>query len=352
MSDLSAQMAEQVKSAAADGTGLVISAGNSKRGLIGRSLSGQPLDVSGHTGIVSYRPTELILTARAGTRLSEIEAVIAENNQCLAFEPPLFGGDATLGGTLACNLSGPARPWFGSIRDAVLGLRLINGVGDHLRFGGEVIKNVAGYDVTRLQAGALGSFGVLAEISLKVLPRPEASKTVSRAMDRKSALAAMNAMAGSSMPLSGAAWWDGRLYLRMSGAPSSIDAAFQNLGYDSGEEEEGLWLRLRELTLPVFQSEAPLVRTMTKTTTAVARDDDEAVIDWGGAVRWSTGNNAAQSVLDRPPQDGHALLFKGGDRTAEVRSPVDASIQALKQRLKLAFDPKNILNRGVLYSWM
>ncbi|MEH6473344.1 MAG: glycolate oxidase subunit GlcE, partial [Halopseudomonas sp.] len=217
MADISTRLQDQVKTARLEGSELNIVGGGSKV-FMGRIGRGSQLDISGHSGIVSYQPVELVLTARAGTLISDIQATLAEQGQTLACQPPTFDGNATLGGTLACNQSGPARPWCGSIRDHVLGVRLINGKGEHLKFGGQVMKNVAGYDVSRLQAGAMGTLGVLTEISLKVLPKPAYSLTLVEAMPLEQAIERMNARASEPKPLSAACWLDGRLYLRLSGA--------------------------------------------------------------------------------------------------------------------------------------
>ena len=178
MADCGAQILDTVAAARTAATPLYISAGNSKRDILGRRCEARDLDLSGHSGIVELQPSELVITARSGTTLFEIEQALAPEGLMLPFDPPSFGGRATIGGTLACNLSGPARPWGGSIRDAVLGVQLINGRAELLNFGGKVMKNVAGYDVSRLQAGALGTLGVLCEVTVKVLPAPEATATL------------------------------------------------------------------------------------------------------------------------------------------------------------------------------
>lgn len=225
MTDRIRWLQQQVLAARSEGQALRIVGGNSKA-FMGRqlALAQQTLSLAEHRGILSYSPVELVLTARAGTPLAEIEAVLAEHNQMLSFEPPQFAAGATLGGTLACNLSGPGRPWWHSIRDQVLGIRLLNGYGEHLHFGGQVMKNVAGYDLTRLQAGAMGTLGVITEISLKVLPRPATSCTLTFDVELDEALSLMNRFALAPKPLSAACWLEGRLYLRLSGAASAVES--------------------------------------------------------------------------------------------------------------------------------
>lgn len=332
---------------------VTISAGNSKRHVAGRDCEYDPLDVSGHRGIIDYQPQELVITARAGTALTEINSRLQENNQMLSFEPPLFGGAATVGGTLACNLSGPARPWGGSVRDMVLGVQLINGKGELLNFGGKVMKNVAGYDVSRLQAGALGTLGVLTEVSLKVLPRPQETLTLRYAMDAEDAIEYMNRRAGEPKPLSGAFWLDGHMYLRLSGAAGAVYSTVTQWGGETLDHDAATWEGLREMTLPFFASKAPLWRFSVKSTAPPTADFGPMLIDWCGAQRWVRGDHS-QTALQQAALEagGHVTLFRGGDRSAEVRSPLSAVQQSLQQRLKHAFDPDGIINPGRLYSWM
>ena len=330
-----------------------ITAGGSKRDLVGRCCDAPELDVSAHRGIINYQPQELVITVRAGTPLTEIVAALAEQNQILSFDPPLFDGKATLGGTLACNLSGPGRPWGGSIRDMVLGVELINGKCEKLRFGGEVMKNVAGYDVSRLQAGALGTLGVLTQVSLKVLPRPQRTITLRYTMSADDALQTMNHRAGEPKPLSGAFWLDGQLYLRLSGAASAVDSTAVQWGGEPVDNDSSLWEGLREMSLPFFAGDAPLWRFSVRSTAHLATDCESTLIDWGGAQRWVRGEQNREQ-LERAAADagGHVTLFRGGDRYSEVRAPLGNVERLLQQRLKQSFDPDAILNPGRLFSWL
>ncbi len=245
--DASTELGERVQRAAGQGTPLDIVAGGSK-GFLGRITQSETLDVSAHRGILSYEPSELVLTARAGTPLAEIEDALAVSGQMLAFEPPHFGPSATLGGTVAGALSGPRRPYAGAARDFVLGVKILSGEGRPLSFGGQVMKNVAGYDVSRLMVGAMGTLGVLLEISLKVLPRPARDATVTFAMDAPAAIEAMNAWAGKPLPLSGAYHDEDRLHVRLSGTAGGVDRAIERLGGEAGDGSER-WRALREHTL-------------------------------------------------------------------------------------------------------
>jgi glycolate oxidase FAD binding subunit len=343
MTDLSQDLCARVAGAAERGEALYISGGNSKRELLGRSCAAEPLTVAGHTGITDYQPDELVLSARSGTPLAVLQAALAERGQVLPFEPPLYQGRATLGGTLACNLSGPARPWRGSIRDAVLGLQLINGRGELLSFGGKVMKNVAGYDVSRLQAGALGTLGVITEVNLKVLPAPESELTLRYEMSAANALALMNQRATLPKPLTAAAWFDGNLYLRLSGADSAVQHTAREWG---GEQcESPPWEPLREMRLPFFSGPEPLWR-LSCAPTAPLDPQASQLLDWGGAQRWYRETPTA------PPPGGHLTLFSGGDRHGELRGALDPVQQQLQIRLKQAFDPRGIFNPGRLFSWM
>ena len=332
---------------------VTIRAGGSKRDLVGRHCDYDALDVSGHRGIVDYQPQELVITARAGTPLTEINASLEAHQQMLSFEPPLFDGKATLGGTLACNLSGPARPWGGSIRDMVLGVQLINGKAEKLNFGGKVMKNVAGFDVSRLQAGALGTLGVLTQVSLKVLPRPQATLTLRYAMSAADALQCMSLRAREPKPLSGAFWLDDHLYLRLSGATSAVQSTAAQWGGEILEQSAALWAGLRDMTLPFFAGDSPLWRFSISACAPVNTDLGAMLIDWGGAQRWLRGAQP-EEVLQHlaTAAGGHVSLFRGGDRSGEVRAPQNAVERSLHQRLKHAFDPDGILNPGRLYSWL
>lgn len=352
MTDLSKQLQEQVLMARQAKQPLNIVGGDSKS-FMGREAVGDTLNLSGHTGIVSYQPVELVLTARAGTPLTEIEAALAENNQMLAFEPPRFSDSATIGGTLACNQSGPARPWSGSVRDHVLGVRLINGIGEHLKFGGQVMKNVAGYDVSRLQAGAMGSLGVITEISLKVLPKPAATRTLVWDMEAKEAIHFMNTLATQPKPLSAACWLGGRVYARLSGAHSAVDATVREWQGEKLADADLFWQQLRHQQLTFFSKEAPLWRFSVNSAADISSLDSQSLIDWGGAQRWySAEDDKARMEALATEAGGQVSLFAGGDRSLEVMHEVPAALQAIQKRVKDSFDPDGIFNPGRLYSWM
>ena len=247
MSDIAAALAEQVRDAAERRSPLRL-VGNDSKAFYGHPVTGDALPLNGHRGVVRYEPTELVVTARAGTPVNEVESLLADNGQMLAFEPPSFAGVATLGGAVASGLGGPRRPWGGAPRDLLLGMSLLDGRGRVLRFGGEVMKNVAGYDVTRLMAGALGTLGALLEVSVKVLPAPKVERNLVLQMPRDRALALMRDLARQPAPLSGAAHFDDRLYLRLSGNAASVTAWERQIGGDGGSGNE-FWRGLRDHTL-------------------------------------------------------------------------------------------------------
>ncbi len=343
------QLQERVIAAAADRTPLNISAGNTKT-FLGRVPRGESLDVSAHRGILSYEPKELVITARAGTPLDEIEATLAESSQMLPFEPPHFGAGATLGGTIAAGLSGPRRPYAGSARDFVLGARILNGRGEILRFGGEVMKNVAGYDISRLMTGAMGTLGVLLDISLKVLPMPASEITLVAGSDTPSAIKRFNELAGQPLPVSAAACDGERSYIRLSGAKTAVEAARKALGGDLLEYDSFWQRRIREQGHAFFQGDTPLWRLSMPPGAPGVSFQRKCFIDWGGALRWVRSDRDPQEIFRSVAETGgHATLFRGGDRTGRIYQPLPAPLMAIHQQLKSAFDPQGLFNPGRLY---
>lgn len=350
------ELRETVRAASAARKPLRIRAGGTKD-FYGNTPQGTLLDPRSVAGIVDYEPTELVVTARAGTSLTELEQLLTENGQMLAFEPPHFGTGATVGGCVAAGLAGPRRvsfgPTYGGVRDFVLGAKLIDGRGELLSFGGTVMKNVAGYDVSRLLAGSLGILGVIVEVSLKVLPRPMSHHTLRFEMSESEAIDKLNEWAGRPLPLSASAWHEGSLYLRVAGATSAVSAARRDLG---GEEidnshADAFWIGIREQKLAFFAGDAPLWRVSVPSTAAPLSIRDPQLIEWNGALRWfRTDQNAAQVRECAQQAGGHATLFRGGDRSAGVFTPLSPSLATIHQRLKAQFDPAGIFNPGRLYS--
>jgi len=345
--DDSARLVDEVVNAAHSGTPLVIRAGGSKARL-GPAAEGRDLQITTHRGIVHYDPPELVLTARAGTPLIEIEAALAERGQMLPCEPPHFSGGATWGGMVAAGLSGPRRPWAGAVRDFVLGCRVIDGQGRLLRFGGEVMKNVAGYDVSRLMAGAFGSLGVLTEISMKVLPVPRHAHSLRLELPLHRSLELLRQWARRPLPLSAAAHDGSALLLRLEGGEGSVTASAAEIG---GETlAPGFWQALRDQQLPFFTEGAlPLWRLSLPPATPELALPGSQLIDWGGAQRWLRSDAPAAEIRALAESArGHAERYGAG--ADDAFHPLDPALLALTQRLKQRFDPQGLFNRGRLYS--
>lgn len=343
---------DQVQEAIEHRRGLKIRGGNSKSFLDCKELDHLvPLDVSGHSGIIKYDPRELVMTARAGTTLSELEETLAQSGQMLPFEPPHFGTGATLGGTIACNLSGPRRAYAGAARDFVLGTKIINGKGEVLRFGGEVMKNVAGYDISRLMAGAMGTLGVLLEVSIKVLPQAAASVTIVRPCDPEQALKEMNTWAGMAYPISATCYCDNRLHIRLEGARSSVDSAAGQLEGELYHGGDSFWHDVREHQHGFFNSEHTLWRLSVKPTAPVFDNAGPWMFEWTGAQRWTTGAFDAAKLRDYTAAwGGHAIQYRHADPSVDIFHPLPTGLKIIHERLKLAFDPDRIFNPDHYYS--
>ena len=326
--------------------------GAGSKDFYGGLLAGDVLDVSTFRGIVAYEPTELYVTAKAGTPLAEIEAALAEQGQMLAFEPPHFAG-ATLGGAIAAGLAGPRRQQAGAVRDFVLGVKLVDGTGQVLDFGGQVMKNVAGYDVSRFIAGSLGTLGVIAEATLKVLPRPVAETTLEFACDEAEALRRLNAWGGLPLPISASFWCDGRLWLRLSGAEAAVAAAGRKLGGRVLAGAAASWQAVREQTHAAYAAPT-LWRLALPSTAAPLALDGLRAIEWGGGLRWYA--SPAETAVVRAAAaaaGGHAVLYRAAESQRcrdGAFAPLTPVLLALHRRLKKAFDPRGILNPGRMYA--
>ena len=354
-----ARLIEQVDSARARKTPLEIRGGTTKR-FYGEAPAGAPLDVTEVSGISSYEPTELVVTARAGTPLRELEAALEEHGQCLPFEPPRFAPGGTVGGMVAAGLSGPARASVGSVRDHVLGATLLNGRGEILTFGGQVTKNVAGYDVSRLLVGSLGILGVICEVSLKVLPASVASETLCFAWDETRALEKLCQWAAQPLPISATTWYLGRLHLRLAGARAAVAAACERLGGERMEPSEARswWLSVRDQRAEFFALDSnsaergeSLWRLSVPAVAAAVALPGRQFIEWGGAERWWRTTAEAPLVRDAAARaGGHATLIRGRDKTPGVFAPLNTALMRVHQGLKQAFDPARIFNPGRLYA--
>ena len=345
------QFRQQILAASAAGRPLRLRGGGTKD-WYGQQLDGEVLDTRAYAGIIDYEPTELVITARCGTPLAEIEAALAARNQMLAFEPPHFGPGATVGGVVASALSGPRRASAGALRDFVLGAVLMDGHGERLAFGGQVMKNVAGYDVSRLLAGSMGTLGLILEVSLKVLPLPLREATLRLACAEIAALRLLNEWAGQPLPISASCWHDGVLSVRLSGAEAAVSAALQSLGGEllAPDDAAAFWLSLREQTHAFFAGAGSLWRLSLPPHASAVILKGRQLVEWGGAQRWlkldgeadaAGGQRIRQAVA---ALGGHATLFRGGDKAVGVFHPLAPAVEKIHQRLRQAFDPAGIFN--------
>lgn len=340
---------ERIRAACAGKQPLRIRGGGTKD-FYGRACVGETLDTRAFSGIVAYEPTELVVTARCGTPLDDLERILAQRGQMLAFEPPHFGAAATVGGCVAAGLSGPRRASAGGVRDFVLGVKIIDGRGRLLTFGGQVMKNVAGYDVSRLMVGALGTLGLIVEVSLKVLPQAPAELTLLLEMPMERALEAMNAWAGRPLPISATYWHNEELIVRLSGAAAAVKAARAQLGGEEFADGAEFWDAVREQRLAFFREGGTLWRVSLPSTAPRLDLPGTQLIEWGGSLRWLKNSADAARVRETARSaGGHAAVF-GGGQDNEVFAALPPALMALHRNLKRSFDPDGILNRGRMYA--
>jgi FAD/FMN-containing dehydrogenase len=339
-------------------TALDIRGGGTKR-FYGNHPRGDALDVRELSGITSYEPTELVVTALAGTPLAELEAALADRGQCLPFEPPRFGSGGTVGGMVAAGLAGPARASAGPLRDFVLGVSMLNGLGETLTFGGQVMKNVAGYDLSRLIAGSMGILGVICEVSLKVMPVLPACRTLCFDIDEAPALEQLNRWGGETLPMNASSWHRGRLFLRLAGAKAAVGRAHERSGGQEVEPQTAgaWWSDIRDHRHPYFdltdielgRGEC-LWRLSVPDTAPPLSLPGEQFIEWGGAQRWLRGTVPAYDVRSAAAAlGGHATLIRAADKSPGAFTTLTQPLMNVHKRLKNAFDPVGIFNPGRLY---
>jgi len=349
MPDLSSEIVSQVQVAYEAKTALNISGAGSKSFLGQQKEDSQPLRVTGHHGIIEYDPAELVLVARAGTPLREIESTLSDHNQILGFEPPFAESGATLGGAVASGLAGPRRAYSGAVRDFILGAGFINGKGELITTGGKVMKNVAGFDLFRPMAGAMGTLGVLLKVALRVIPKPDIEQTlILEESDELSALKKMNLWAGKTQAISATAW-DGRnIRIRLSGSSASITHGLALIG---GEHltDEVYWQDLNNFKLDFFQQEGRLWRiSVAPMSESIGRDLNQ-LVDWGGAQRWLKSDEPPEAIRAWATRlGGHAECYSQ-DQSISTYHPLEENSLALHQRFKAALDPAGILNPGRMY---
>lgn len=340
-----------IRTAVASRSTLSIRGGGTKQ-FYGQPAAGAALDTRGYSGIVAYEPSELVITVRCGTPLQELESALHERGQMLAFEPPHFGAAATVGGMVATGLSGPRRQVAGAVRDHVLGVRILDGQGNVLTFGGQVMKNVAGYDVARLMAGSMGALGVILETSIKVLPVPVSEATLKFELPEARAIETLNRWAGRPLPISASAWHAGDLGVRLSGAQAAVRAACEKLGGERVDTEQAaqFWRAIREQELSLFASTTPLWRLSVPSSAPPLELPGEQLIEWGGALRWLVTNADARTVREAASGvGGHATLFRGGDKSVGAFTPLAAPLERIHRNLRTTFDPHRVFDGARLY---
>lgn len=352
--DLTAELAERVRDATAAHRPLRIVGGDTKR-FYGRAVHGEPLELAGHAGVLRYDPAELVVTARAGTPLAEVVDLLHRHGQRLPFEPPGFGTRATLGGVVASGLAGPARVARGAVRDYVLGARVLSGDGRVLRFGGEVMKNVAGYDVARMLAGSLGVLGVILDVSLKVLPRPAGTRTLRQAMAAAAAIDRLGEATRHGLPVTASFWHAGVLHVRLEGSAGALDEASPRIGGEPLDDDEAsrFWTDVCEQRLACFQCDGQRLWRLHLPATAPTAPFEPLpafAFEWNGAQRWVAGTEPATVRELARRGGGHATCFRGAAVGEDVFEPLPEPMLALQRRVKHVFDPAGILNPGRLYA--
>lgn len=332
---------QQIKEAAARG-GKLAPRGGGTKSFLSPTHAGNALDTRAYAGIVEYDPKELVIVVRCGTPLVDVEKAMADAGQMLAFEPPHYGEDATIGGTVATGLSGPRRAYAGAVRDFVLGAKVIDGKGDHLAFGGKVMKNVAGFDMSRLLTSSFGTLGVITEIAFKCLPLPKAQATRVFEMDSAQAIESMNRWYADADPITATTWVDGKLYVRFAGAEPAVKTAIDKRGGDALANDVAWWADWREQKHAFFAGDAPLLRVSCKSTAPSFEVGDEA-IDWGGAQRWirTSLDNAAKLRYTAKQQGGYLQRIRG-PRDADVDTKLQPALAEIHSKIKASFDPYNV----------
>jgi glycolate oxidase FAD binding subunit len=345
-SNLEIELQDRVSRAVANGSPLQVIGGSSKV-FYGNFVEAEKIEVSGHTGVIDYDPAELVITLRAGCNLAQVEALLAENNQMLGFEPLHLGASATMGGVIATGLAGPRRAYAGAVRDFILGVKLLSGRREIMNFGGRVIKNVAGFDVSRLMVGALGTLGVILEASLRVIPCFESEVTLAfEHTDGNSHIQWINELGSKPLPLSASCWYQGRSFVRLSGSQQGVESATARLG---GEKEQDIWPRLRQQSHEFFTSNETILRLSLPSACMETVVPEAHLIEWGGAQRWLGGDTDVVNLREKVENlNASVCVYRGSDESEKFH-PLDSAIMRLHRSLKSSFDPAGILNPGRLY---
>ena len=345
-SDLSNHFTEQLEHCFDNNIAVNI-CGHGSKNFYGRKTdpSLEILETKNHQGIISYQPTELVITARSGSSISDIKTALDEKNQMLAFEPPQFNNQGSIGGMIACGLSGPSRPFAGSVRDAVLGVSCINGKAEKLVYGGQVMKNVAGYDISRLMTGSMGTLGLLLDVSIKVMPKPEHEITLVLEQSAEQTLSTWEKLGSQALAISASCQIDERLYIRLSGNSAAVKHAQSNIGGIEHDNGSQFWQQLRDHELAFFNDSRPLWRLSLAPATMALNITGNTLTDWAGAQRWIKTDESAEVVRQLcESHGGHATLFNPADNVIEAFHPLASGVAMIHKQLKQAFDPVGILN--------
>ncbi len=330
---------------------LFIRGGRSKAFLVDASCDASVLNTSDYCGIIDYEPSELVITVRAGTRLQSVESMLSSRGQRFAFEPPAYDNNTTIGGMVACGLSGSARPYSGAVRDAVLGVKMLNGKGEILKFGGQVIKNVAGYDLSRLMTGSFGTLGVILEVSLKVLPIPQAQSTIAIKADRKSILNSLHQLHLTIPNITGLAASEEEIYCRVSGGKTVVKQTVDSLPGQILKSGETFWKSLRNHQLDFFKDDKPLWRVSLPPAAEPLKIDVESMVDWGGALRWlKTEQTPTKIIKSAESSGGSAYQFHAGSGDRLPLFYLSGGMAAIHKQLKHSFDPHDVFDTQTLYS--
>ncbi|MCL4111506.1 UNVERIFIED_CONTAM: hypothetical protein GTU68_002290 [Idotea baltica] len=353
--DISLALQNIVKEAIKTKSPLYIHGGNSKL-FYGNSVSASPLDVSPHTGIIAYDPTELCITVRAGTLLSDLEKIVESKNQILPFDPPQYTPNATIGGALAAGISGPRRAYTGSARDAILGVKIINGEGEIVTFGGQVMKNVAGYDLSRMMVRSQGTLGVILEVSIRLLPKSKSEITISLEGSQSFALSYFQSIKMQQLPISATAWFNDQTYLRLSGSEQVLTHHLNKISDEMQVRtiDDGLnfWTEIRDHKHHFFgRMDKPLWRlSLPPASEEITQMNDNQLIEWGGAQRWVNTNTPANIIQSSAnSRKGYATLFNGDIPEVACFPRLDVNLMKLHKQLKRNMDPHGIFNIGRMY---
>ena len=352
--DSSDSLKSQVAEAFENKTPLRITGGESKS-FYGNNVKGEAISTVEHTGIIEYQPSELVVTVRSGTKLSDLEAELKSNNQMLAFEPPQHGESTTIGGVIACAMSGPRRVAAGSARDFVLGTTIINGKAERLKFGGQVMKNVAGYDASRLMVGAQGTLGLLLDMSLKVLPLSEAETTLKISLNIQQAIPLLRKWIKQGLPISASSHYKNILYLRLSSTSSAVEASRKIISHAHENEEidNTYWLDVKNQRHAFFNKTKDLWRFSHRTTSETLNTNEDTFYEWNGALCWINSSEELHTLAEKNEANATRYpIHLTNEQNANHFQPLQRGLLKIHKNLKLAFDPENILNPGRIYSYL